>query len=399
MTFKGIRNNLQFGGVSDGQTVRKASTLLRQSPLALLVLSLFVATGCGGKGSTGGGGSTYITQSPTPTIITTAAQNGAEVVSFSDSVPNAQIYYTMDGSTPTTSSPIYLAPFLVASNGTLQAMAVLTGDTNSEVASQTFAPNIPSGTLVWSAQFANSTGTNAQPDPSVWTYDTGNESGELETYCAWDSTTSPCSTSTPNVYVGTDSYLHIVAQQPSAGVYTSARLKTQGLFSFQYGRLEVVAEVPEAQGFWPAAWLMGNNQATVGWPACGEQDVLERVDAAETPDWNLGSIHGPGFTDSGELGTQYNFPTGETAATWHTYGMIWSPGSVSYYVDDPTQPYITYTTSSISGLSGSAWPFDAGQSNFILLNLAVGGSWPGSPNSSTPFPSEMLVKSVNVYSK
>ena len=180
------------------------------------------------------------------------------------------------------------------------------------------------------------------------------------------------------------------------GVYTSARLKTQGLFSFQYGRFEVRAQVPEAQGFWPAVWLMGNNIATVNWPACGEMDVLERINAATSPDWNEGSIHGTGFTGS-NLGTVFHFPSGQTAAGWHTYGMIWSPGSVAYYVDDPAHPYVTYTTSSISGFSGAVWPFDAGQSNFIILNLAVGGYWPGSPNAATPFPSEMLVDYVRVY--
>jgi len=195
--------------------------------------------------------------------------------------------------------------------------------------------------------------------------------------------------------------LYIVAQQPSAGVYTSARLKTQGLFSFQYGRIEFRALVPEAQGFWPANWLLGNNIATVSWPACGEMDVLERINAEGingpgTPDWNQGSIHGTGFT-GGNLGTQYDFPNGETASTFHTYGMIWSPGSVSYYVDDPTQPYVTYTPASLNGISGAVWPFDGGQSNFIILNLAIGGDWPGSPNSSTPFPSNMLVDYVRIY--
>jgi beta-glucanase (GH16 family) len=178
-------------------------------------------------------------------------------------------------------------------------------------------------------------------------------------------------------------------------VYTSARLKTEGLFSFQYGRIEVRAQVPEAQGFWPAFWLMGNNIDTVDWPACGEMDVLERVNAATTPDWNEGSIHGTGFTGS-NLGTQYDFPSGQTATGWHTYGMIWSKGSVAYYIDDPANPYVTYTPSSISGFSGAVWPFDAGPS-FIILNLAVGGSWPGSPNASTPFPSTMLVDYVRVY--
>jgi beta-glucanase (GH16 family) len=180
-------------------------------------------------------------------------------------------------------------------------------------------------------------------------------------------------------------------------VYTSARLKSQGLFSFQYGRLEFRAQVPEAQGFWPAAWLLGNNITTVNWPACGEQDVLERVNAPLTPDWNEGSIHGTGFTGGAGLGTKYSFPSGQTAAGWHTYGMIWSPGTVAYYIDDPAHPYATFTTGSLSGLSGAAWPFDVGQSNFILLNLAIGGDWPGLPNGTTPFPSEMVVDYVRIY--
>ena len=89
---------------------------------------------------------------------------------------------------------------------------------------------------------------------------------------------------------------------------------------------------------------MGNNIATVNWPACGEMDVLERINAAKSPDWNEGSVHGTGFTGGAGLGTVFNFPAGQTAAGWHTYGMIWSPGSVAYYVDNPAHPYITYTT-------------------------------------------------------
>ena len=245
--------------------------------------------------------------------------------------------------------------------------------------------------------------TNAQPDPTVWTYDTGNSgfgNHELENYCAWNSSTAPCSVTSPSEFVGTDGYLHIVAQrqQPSPGVftYTSARLKTQGLFSFQYGRLEFRAMVPEAQGFWPAAWLLGNNIATVNWPACGEQDVLERVNAAGNPDWNAGSIHGTGFTGGTGLGLNFNFPTGQTAAQWHTYGMIWAPGSVKFYIDDPAQPYASFTPASLQ-LAGATWPFDGGQSNFILLNLAIGGDWPGPPDNTTPFPSEMLVDYVRIY--
>ncbi len=338
------------------------------------------------------------------TVGANGVQNNAVLVALSSSTGGALIYYTVDGSTPTTASQQYQAPFLVTSNLTVNAIAVSAGQM-STVGSQAFSPNIPSGTLVWSDEFTNTTGAIAQPNPVIWAYDTGGGgwgNSELETYCAWGSNTSPCSTTLPNEYVGvSDGYLHIEAQQPTTGVYTSARLKTQGLFSFQYGRLEVRAQVPEAQGFWPAAWLLGNTINTINWPACGEQDVLERVDAAETPDWNQGSVHGTDFTGGTGLGTTYYFPTGYTAGQFETYGMIWSPGSVSYYVVDPVTSlqdvYATFTPSSISGLSGAAWPFDAGQSNFILLNLAIGGTYPGNPDGTTPFPSEMLVDYVRIY--
>jgi beta-glucanase (GH16 family) len=366
--------------------------------IASVALSGVLLCGCGGIGIAAVNAAP-LSQAAAPIISTAPAQNGAVVVSLATSTTGATIYYTVDGSAPTTSSQIYHAPFLVASNLAVKAMAAVSGSTSS-VASRSFALNIPSGTLVWSDEFASTTGANAAPNPQVWTYDTGNSgfgNHELENYCAWGSNTAPCSTASPSAYVGADGSLHIVAQRTASGAYTSARMKTQGLFSFQYGRFEIRARVPEAQGFWPAGWLMGNNIATVGWPACGEQDVLERVNAARMPDWNEGSVHGIGFTGDKGLGTVFNFPTGQTAADWHIYGMIWSKGTVAYYVDDPAHPYVTYTNSNMKGLSGAVWPFDAGQSSFILLNLAIGGDWPGPPNTSTPFPAEMLVDYVRVY--
>ena len=159
--------------------------------LAAIVLSCALLWGCGGGGLT----STHVTTTAAPIITTTNAQNGAVVVSLT-AASGAIIYYTVDGSTPTTASQIYEAPFLVASNLTVKAIAVVSGSTDSTVASQTFTPNIPSGTLVWSDEFTNSTSANAQPNPLVWTYDTGNSccgNNELENYCAWGSTTSPCS--------------------------------------------------------------------------------------------------------------------------------------------------------------------------------------------------------------
>lgn len=261
---------------------------------SMLALSLFLLAGC----SSGGSATPVSPSGPqvvAPSFTSVAAQNGAVVVTLASTTSGATIYYTVDGSAPTTSSQIYETPFLIASNLRVKAIATAPGNSSSSVSAKTFTLNIPSGTLVRSDEFNNSTGANAQPNPAVWTYDTGAGgwgNSELEDYCAWNSSTSPCSTTAPNAYVGTDGYLHIVAEQPSPGVFTSARLKTEGLFGFQYGRIEFRAQVPEAQGFWPAAWLMGNNIATVNWPACGEMDVLERVNAASTPDWNEGSIHG-----------------------------------------------------------------------------------------------------------
>jgi beta-glucanase (GH16 family) len=325
------------------------------------------------------------------------------MVSLTTTTSGATIYYTIDGTTPTTSSIIYETPFLVSSNLTINAITTASGDTNSSVATKAFAPNIASGALVWSDEFANTSGSNAKPDPSVWTYDTGTDccgNNEWEDYCAWNSSVSPCDPTNPNSYVGTDGYLHIVALQTTpggyaAGDFTSARLKTQGLFSFQYGRIEASILLPESQGMWPAFWLLGNNIVTESWPACGEADVMEHIDGSNPPingsgpgyDWAQSSIHGTNLN----AGTPYT-ATGFSAAAWHTYGMIWSKGKIEYYVDSPSNVYETFTPNTQTG----TWPFDQGP-QFAILNLAVGGSWPGNPNSTTVFPSTMLVDYVRVY--
>jgi beta-glucanase (GH16 family) len=255
------------------------------------------------------------------------------------------------------------------------------------------------GKLLWSDEFSN---TNGQPDPKFWTYDAGGHGGfgnnELETYCAWGSNTPPCDSSKPNAYVGPDGYLHVVARKVADGVYTSARLKTEGLYSMKYGRIEARIKLPQGQGLWPAFWLLGDNIKTVNWPACGEQDVMEHINGPH-PDWIEGSVHGIGFTGDVGLGKKFYFSAGKSSADWHVYGMTWSKGKVSYYVDDPAKPYVTYTTADLKGMKDAVWPFDKGQSNFIILNLAVGGDWPKSPDATTPFPAEMLVDYVRVYSR
>ena len=299
------------------------------------------------------------------------------------------MHYTIDGSTPTASSPTYQAPMLISSNLTIHAVATASGATSS-VATWTLPTTIPAGTLVWSDEFTNTAGGKAQPNPAVWTYDVG------DYYCGWGSSARPCDPSKPNAYVGKEGYLHIVAEQPSRGVYTSARPWSRGLFSILYGRIEARMKVPESQGLWPAFWTMGNNVATDQWPACGESDIEERVNEATNPDWNQSTIHGTGFANPG-LQTKYHFPAWQTAAGWHTYGMIWQPGSVRFYIDKPANIYATYAPASLNSLSGSAWPFDTGNAQFLIFDLAVGGSWAGPPARTTHFPSAMLVDYVRIY--
>lgn len=331
---------------------------------------------------------------PAPAVASAPSLNGAQVIRLSDSDSSAAIFYTLDGTAPTSSSTPYLAPFLLAAPATVTAIAIAPGRPASATASQKFAISIPSGTLVWAQDFGNATSANAQPDPSVWTYDTGGGgwgNQELETYCAWSSSNAPCDAANPNAYIGTDGVLHVVARQPAAGVYTSARLKTQGLFSFQYGRVEARMLLPEGQGLWPAFWLLGNNISAVGWPACGEQDVMEHINQP-SPDWVAGSLHGT----SANLSQKYFFPAGASAAGWHVYGMIWAPGKIEYYLDSPANIYATFTPASLAGQPGAVWPFDGGGA-FLILNLAVGGNWPGAPNGATSFPAQALVSYIHIY--
>jgi beta-glucanase (GH16 family) len=159
---------------------------------------------------------------------------------------------------------------------------------------------------------------------------------------------------------------------------------------------------------WPAFWLLGNSITTINWPACGELDVMEHIDGSNPPpyvggtppgyDWIAGSVHGGASSSAEENETQQYTATGFSAAATHTYGMIWTKGEIQYYVDSPTTGiYATYKSTD-SAWTPTAWPFDAGP-QFIILNLAVGGDWPGNVNvgATTVFPSTMQVQYVRIY--
>jgi beta-glucanase (GH16 family) len=247
--------------------------------------------------------------------------------------------------------------------------------------------------LVWSDEF-NSAGTQSQPNPSNWTYDAGAGgwgNGELETYCAWGSPTAPCTAAQSSSFVGDDGFLHIVAQSLGSGVYTSARLKTEGLRSFRYGRVEARIRIPEGRGIWPAFWMLGDDIEKVGWPACGELDIMEVI--GKEPSVVHGSVHMPGGDGTGK----YTLPEKKKLAeAFHIYGLEWSPGRIQYYLDSPNNVYVSYTPADLP--KTAVWPFD-GSKFFVVLNLAVGGRWPGNPDATTKFPREMLVDYVRVYQR
>lgn len=170
--------------------------------------------------------------------------------------------------------------------------------------------------------------------------------------------------------------------------YTSARLNTAGRFTQTHGHVEARIKVPRGQGMWPAFWMLGDDIGSAGWPACGEIDVMENV--GFEPDTVHGTLHGPGYSGSGGVGAGYTLPDGAAFADdFHTFAIDWSPGSVSWSVDGTV-----YQTRTPADVGGNEWVFD--KPFFLILNLAVGGDWPGDPDGSTSFPQQMTVDYVRV---
>lgn len=170
--------------------------------------------------------------------------------------------------------------------------------------------------------------------------------------------------------------------------YTSARLNTAGRFTTTYGRVEARMKVPRGQGMWPAFWMLGNDIGQVGWPASGEIDVMENV--GFEPGTVHGTLHGPGYSGSGGTGAGYTLPGGQAFAdAFHTFAVEWSPGAITWSVDGTV-----YQRRTPADLGGRQWVFD--KPFFLILNLAVGGYWPGDPDGSTVFPQQLLVDHVRV---
>ena len=245
-------------------------------------------------------------------------------------------------------------------------------------------------TLVWSDEFNGADGSS--PDSSKWTYDTGGKGwGNKELEC-YTNRTQNAKIQGGNLVI-TAAKENFTCSDGVASNYTSARLKTQGLFSQAYGRFEARIKIPQGQGMWPAFWMLGNDIGSAGWPTCGEIDIMENI--GREPGTVHGSLHGPSTTGpTSDATAPFSLPAGQNFADdFHLYAVEWDPRTTRFYVD--SNLYATFNSSQWP--AGGTWKFD--HPFFIILNVAVGGSWPGSPDNTTVFPQQMLVDYVRVYAK
>jgi beta-glucanase (GH16 family) len=244
------------------------------------------------------------------------------------------------------------------------------------------------GAQPWADEFDGPAGS--VPSGSRWKFDIGGK--------GWGNKERQYYTnSTDNAALDGQGHLVITARKENpAGYkcwygscqYTSARLLTEDRFIQAYGRFEARIKVPLGQGMVPAFWLMGNDVDTNPWPKSGEIDVMENV--GFEPNKVFGNLHGPGYSGARGIGGGFTLPDGaQFADDFHTFSMDWRPYSITWYVDG--QQYARKTS---TDLNGRRWVFD--HPFYMILNLAVGGVWPGDPNPSTAFPLKMVVDYVRV---
>jgi beta-glucanase (GH16 family) len=243
--------------------------------------------------------------------------------------------------------------------------------------------------LVWSDEFSGA--KNSPVDRRRWRHETGGSwgEGELQSYTS----------RTANSYHDGRGHLLIAARaERFRGAdsitrdYTSARVSTKGRYSFQYGTFEARMQTPVGRGLWPAFWALGTDIDRSGWPACGEIDVMENL--GQEPRKASGTIHGPrdgpGGWDDYEPGHSI-VHTAPLSQGFHTYGVQWLPGSIQFLFDG--RPYWSITAADLP--ARSRWVFD--HPFYLVLNVAIGGRWAGSPDASTTFPQVLRIDHVRVY--
>ena len=232
--------------------------------------------------------------------------------------------------------------------------------------------------LHWSEEF-NYTGL---PDPVYWNMETGGGgwgNNELQYYTNRES----------NAKVE-NGVLTITAYEESYSNrnYTSARITTQNKFDFQYGRIEARIKLPYGQGIWPAFWMLGSNFGSAGWPACGEIDIMEMIGGTNNDNTTHSTIHWSNNDQHASYGESYTLPSGILADDFHVYAVEWDETKIKGFIDGTQYFVADITPSQLSEFHGDF---------FIILNVAVGGNWPGAPNASTVFPQTMQVDYIRVY--
>lgn len=241
----------------------------------------------------------------------------------------------------------------------------------------TGATNYPGMTLAWSDEF-----TANYINSSNWSYDIGGSgwgNNELEYY----------TNSNKNAYT-TGGYLVIEARKETMGTnnYTSARMISKDKKTFTYGRIDFRAKLPKGQGIWPALWMLGNNIGTTSWPACGEIDIMELL--GHEPQKTYGTIHwGAAGGASTHIGGNYSLPSLTFNDKFHLFSLKWEADKMTFLIDD-----VVYFTANKSQVNGD-YPFD--KPFFFIMNVAVGGNWPGNPDANTVFPQRMIVDYVRVF--
>ena len=235
--------------------------------------------------------------------------------------------------------------------------------------------------LVWQDEFDGPAGQ--LPDPEKWVFDVGTGWGNAQLEFDTDRA--------KNVSLDGAGNLAITAlvENFEGQEYTSGRIKTKGLFERTHGRFEARIKLPIGQGIWPAFWMLGADIDEVGWPACGEIDIMEYL--GQEPRAIHGTIHGPGHFGDSAITRKHVLAQGGFNLGFHVFAVEWSDNSIAWYVDG----YNYHTATPDDLPRGATWVYK--HPFFILLNLAVGGRWPGSPDETTVFPQTMLVDYVRVY--
>jgi len=250
--------------------------------------------------------------------------------------------------------------------------------TSTSLPTPSFVPDRVGWKLVWQDEF-----DGPELDLKNWTFDLGGG--------GWGNQEWQVYTDQPQNVRVEQGMLVIEARKQEAKdnehLYSSARIKTQGLHAWQYGRIEARLKLPYGQGIWPAFWMLGEDIKQIGWPACGEIDIMEHM--GKEPDHIYAAVHAPGYSGERCIGSSLTTSADSLQNDFHVYAIEWNEKEICWYFDE--EQFFKLTPEEVPGKWGFDHPF------FIILNLAIGGLWPGYPDETTLFPQFLCADYVRVY--